>query len=538
METIGDASVSVRRSNVRGDDVSVVQDIPSTRVEIEAAARRLGSAESLVASVLEIAGARALALDALLRVSAFEWSGEVTTAMVECADRPRILMNPVFVERWCATRERLAALLLHELSHVSMGHTRLFPRPTVAHNIAFDALINRELLATALGVGASATGMAALFIDYYVPDASPWFLLRPPPGWPGMPDWHASKRCPAQLRDIHRRLYSTDAPRVRGAVGVNEIDGSRHTVMYGEIIAALRAATLGGGGARAGPGESLDDVSEDSDDILARLLGAHGSTPLEQSGISGGRDARAANVLGSVLERLVSGTMAGSGGAAHTLQVQRVARRAALQRALTELIRRATRRDETGSRAIALRERPIRNVDMSRDRRAPARVALARTLGAPRPFLFDSSIVVQGKAPGEALVYLDVSGSMGGYLPILHASLVPLRRELRPRIHVFSTEVVEVSAHAFDSGRLPTMGGTSITPVLEHLVHTATSAPASTSRTRTAVVLTDGYFDAPSPSLAREVVARGMRVHLGVSGGGPLHAGESWVGSATRLPTL
>ena len=82
-----------------------------------------------------------------LRDRSIEWSREVRTACIECADRPRLLLNLEFVQRSCTTRERLTALILHELAHVSFGHTRLFPRPTPAHNVAFDALINATILA-------------------------------------------------------------------------------------------------------------------------------------------------------------------------------------------------------------------------------------------------------------------------------------------------------------------------------------------------------------------------------------------------------
>lgn len=404
-----------------------------------------------------------------------------------------------------------------------MGHTKLFPRPTVAHNIACDAVINRGLLSTLRDAHADVPEMAALFVDYYDAATSPWFLLRPPPGWPRSPDWDASRNCPGQLREIHRRLYANGWDRGRdNAAG----DGpARHTVMYSEIVAALNAAGLSGNG-------------DSGRELLVRLLGGHGSTPLEQGALSGGRDALTAEALASVLAP-VSGNMAGQGSDAFAHQVEKTARRAALERALGALIRRAFSSDARRRGPVVFRDRPARSADPSHGRRAPARVALARAFGAPRPLLFDSTVQERHVTPRDALVYLDVSGSMFSILPALHAALIPLRRELRPRIHAFSTDVVAIDALEFDRGLLPTTGGTSITPVLEHLLRDAGTSPVSRMRrTGSALVLTDGYFGSPDESVVRALTTAGMHVHLAIAGIGPLHDGAAWVATATRLPPL
>ena len=45
--------------------------------------------------------------------------------LVECDAAPRMLLNPVFVAARCGTTRKLAFLILHELAHVSLGHTGL-----------------------------------------------------------------------------------------------------------------------------------------------------------------------------------------------------------------------------------------------------------------------------------------------------------------------------------------------------------------------------------------------------------------------------
>src|SRR5690606_22661266 len=130
--------------------------------------------------------------------------------------------------------------------------------------VACDAVINRELLAVAERGGGDAPALGAFFEDYYSPRESPWFLLRPPPGWPHSPDWDASRDCPEVQREIHRRLYAAECgPAPVPSSESQEHPFARHTVLYGEIVAALQAS------------------GSAPDSILARLLGGHGSTPRE-----------------------------------------------------------------------------------------------------------------------------------------------------------------------------------------------------------------------------------------------------------------
>ena len=103
------------------------------------------SDESLVRRVLEAVPAGAYEMNALLSLVRVEASAEVETAAVSCEARPVLRVNPAFVERHCRSDEHLFLLVMHELHHLLLGHTRLFPRPTPAHNLAFDAVINALL---------------------------------------------------------------------------------------------------------------------------------------------------------------------------------------------------------------------------------------------------------------------------------------------------------------------------------------------------------------------------------------------------------
>ena len=479
----------------------------------------LGPADAQVTRVLELVGVHAHALNALLTVSTVEWSDAITTACVECVDRPRLLLNPAFVAQWCHTPERLAALVLHELLHIALGHTRLFPRPTLAHNVAFDAIINRTLLAAIQGTqvrhsavrfGYDVERYTDLFTDFYSARKAPEFILRPPPGWPSAPDWSTSRRMPSALRRIHRDLYD-QSRRAHTDHSQWEPPVPRYTqVTYGDIIAALHD----------GREFEATDVS---------LLGAHGDTPAERDAIRGSRDRDAAELLASALDP-IRGQLPGRGEHLGLTQVADAARTPALEHALTVLLRRAITPDGTGASRTSWRRRDVRVVHRVHDRRAACRVRAASLLGAPTPLLFDGHIQERLREPQRVAIYVDVSGSMDRVLPHLRCALLTLRREIEPTLYWFSTVVVAASGRELETGNVPTTGGTAICAVI---THARQQLPAGSS----AIVLTDGHLEtvpaATSAALRRAQVA----LHVGVVGGGPLHAGAAWLVSSTPLPS-
>src|SRR5215469_9489953 len=100
---------------------------------------------SIADRILDAFPSGSYGLLALLRLLDIVETAQVDTAAVECSSMPRLLINPQFVEAHAATPERLLMLVMHELHHVLLGHTRLFPRATPADNVIFDAVINALL---------------------------------------------------------------------------------------------------------------------------------------------------------------------------------------------------------------------------------------------------------------------------------------------------------------------------------------------------------------------------------------------------------
>ena len=172
-------------------------------------------ADTLVARVLGVVPARSHALGALLQLFRVEVTEDVPTACVSCERRPVLRVNPRFVEEHCRTDAHLFMLVMHELHHVLLGHTRLFPRVTPAHNIAFDAVINALLC-----LRFPQEAYTSFFAERYGDKEGALRLLAPPGANP--PE-------PRSLAALHDALYdgSATAEEVFDAI-VREVGAGGH----------------------------------------------------------------------------------------------------------------------------------------------------------------------------------------------------------------------------------------------------------------------------------------------------------------------
>ena len=447
-------------------------------------------AQELRRRVLEVLPAGGYQLDRLFRLLDIEVTDEVETAEVTVGLVSRMRFNPRFVERHCATDERLFVLVLHELLHVVLGHTRLFPKPSYAHNIAFDAVINAmiarqhrepEFLELLREVNA--------WTDF------PSRLLRPAPGWPEKPEPMPSDATKAE-RELHARLYGQDSK----------------DVTYHELFDLLA--------------QCVDERAPGP----ARLLGGHGQ------GAGGEADGGGTNeffdgdeavdpTLRDVLARIVREwpapfreQMLDRGQKAHDLRLQSAQPAdAALERALLEFFERA------GIAALARRTRLRRTtaehtswsvVPQGADRRGHV-----RTLCLGRPPLFweaPSTRTSRLRSPvPAAFVYLDVSGSMDPYLGALRSALRKPVREGAARLFSFSTMVAEIDVRTFGTRATRSTGGTDVDAVLQHVL-----ALSARERPQRIAIVTDGFVGKPRADHVRQLAARGIGVHVALVANG------------------
>jgi hypothetical protein len=415
-------------------------------------------------------------METLCRLAGIKASREIRTAAVECVYRPRLLLNPDFVAEHCKRDEHLFLLVMHELWHVILAHTRLYPRMTAAHNIAFDAIINAGLSRQFPG-----PEYRGFFEALNPADQFPGLLLRPPEGWPNHPVYPDVG--PHGTRRILERLY----PQRNAA--------RAHPPFYEEILNLLRKFIEENGGIIIWVEPFLlgdhDDPKTDQralanplfSDMLRRMVNSWPPPPFALTGRGPGSE---------------KGDWHSAFGPT-TEEARRVFART-LRRCLGPVEgrqRRRTRAAVPGISGLSVLPNP-------RDRLAPAR----RLLGAPDT-LWNQPGVVKARVPekpSKAHVYLDVSGSMVELLPHLLGLILPYVASGQADIFQFSTLVEHLSLAQLRQGQLQSTGGTDINCVLEHLLRT-------TSAVRRALVLTDGYTGAPAADLADGVRERNLRLY-------------------------
>jgi hypothetical protein len=415
-------------------------------------------------------------MDRLLQLMDVVESDLSPTACVECRAKPRMHLNPEFVAEHCQRDEHLFMLVMHELYHVILGHTRLFKRVTPLHNLVFDAVINSMLCHEF---------PEPVYREFFCKlndwNRFPGRLLRPPPNWRvgeniQMPE-DASK---AEVKAIELLYGGTDEDNAN--------------VTYHDVFEAVA--------------KSLRRffISDDLDELFngAVLLGDHAG-----AGLSGELDEAvlADGVVKGIVRKIVekwpppdkpiSGRDDGREPSDFLLEEGRTPQ-ALFRRELRKLfgkagiLKRGNSSNRTWERSEVTHEASTALPQLD-DRRAPG---LEIALGF-RPFFFTEKRRQMRRqlTPREvAYVYLDVSGSMWGVLPGLTAALREPHRNGEVKLFVFSTIIDEVKPRiSFDKQDLQNTGGTDIACVYSHLAN----LPKSETPKRV-VVLTDGYVGQPN----------------------------------------
>ena len=411
------------------------------------------------------------ALAGLLRLVDVVETDSVPTAAVECHAQPRLLVNPAFVAQHAATPEKLMMLVLHEIHHVLLGHTRRLSGPTPTDNFVFDAVIN-ALLCRMFPQPA----YTALFRDFYADDAFPGCLLRPPEVWdprarvvPVPPALEPRGMGPA--RQVYQSLYSTE-----GA----SYDDVRHVL---RAFLQRREASLSDV-PLLGDHEGTSDLASASGSAFAQGVAdivRHWPAPPEP-------------VRGMSLEDILREARI------------RVQRPPSARRLLRELISRVAAGSPVARGARRWVPAPI-TVETPiplPDRRA----ATCRALGLT-PLLYRGEVPALQRVPAQERVhvYVDVSGSMDGIKGPLYGAVLDCQALVHPRVHLFSTQVAEVTPAQMRAGVCRSTGGTDIQCVTRHMAR---------HQVRRAVVLTDGYVGPAGPVGAE--VLKAARLGVGYLG--------------------
>jgi len=134
------------------------------------------------------------------------------------------------------------------------------------------------------------------------------------------------------------------------------------------------------------------------------------------------------------------------------------------------------------------------------------RSVVLSSLGAT-PLLYSGSVTVKRRRlVGEKVhIYLDVSGSIGDLKGALYGAVLDCREFVWPTIHLFSTEVSEVTFDELRRGVCRTTGGNDIACVAAHMRE---------NKVRRAVLITDGFVGAPGGQDREALAAASLGVAL------------------------
>jgi len=413
----------------------------------------------------------------LLGLLDIEVTKDIPTAAVTLGLDSRLLFNPDFAEAHCRTDAALVMLVLHELWHVALGHTRLYERLTPAQNWAFDAVINAQLCRQFPDAAHT-----RLFRELYDADQLPWALLRPPEGW----GTGAERWLPGRAGEVHRLLYS---------------DASASTEELFRLLPTLKVAGT---------------------DRMEGLLGSHDSEGADPAAPEVLKEIRGIVAEWPMLERRSGRDL---GGDAENRRISLGRRREDAVRTLRRALMRLAGL-EAGSGRLRHATGSVETVlPYGRDRRAWLRELWGESVPAHRADLAGRALARRE----QVRVYLDVSGSMDGVIRPLYAALAGLSPWIAPEVQLFSTQVAGVSIARLRRGELVTTAGTDIRVVTEHLLH---------SKADRALIVTDGWVGRVPAEHAHALKKRRVRVEAAITDGGDADFMGPPGGRCSRLPKL
>lgn len=428
--------------------------------------------ERIVARILDVIPPRSFEVMTFLSLFRVRLSDKTETACVTCGEAPELLLNKEFVEAHCTTDEHLFMLVMHELYHVILGHTRLFPRTTEVRNLVFDAVIN-ALLCSLFPDSA----FTSFFTDYYPSDKMPFALLRP-----------KGKDTPPEAEDALNLLY-----------------GGTDTGTYHDVYEALLKSGCVKEVNLLLPGSG--SAAEDSRPVL---LGSHGEKDGEMS-------AEMKDLIHEIIskwpspDRPLAGRDLGSSERERNFDAKADSR-LALTRGIYRLMRHAAVSGSHEVRGRAMRERLCEAATFLPDWHDRSHAAREVALGDALVYRTTTRVRRPScRDTRKAFVYFDVSGSVADEVPSVAQALLPYCRSGRCTVHVFSTVVHPASARDLAAREFFSTGGTDINCVLRHVL----DLPAR-KRPRAVVVVTDGDTGRPDASLAAAFRAAKMRLFVGL----------------------
>ncbi|MBQ6008898.1 MAG: hypothetical protein IJL17_10165 [Kiritimatiellae bacterium] len=454
--------------------------------------------EKIIARILDVIPPRSFELTTFLTLFRVRFSEKTKTACVTCGESPELLLNKEFIEAHCQTNEHLFMLVMHELYHVILGHTTLFPRATEVRNLVFDAVINAILCSLF-----PMPEFTSFFTDYYPSDKMPFALLRPKGEGTPLVAESALKLLyggsdTGTYHDVYEALLKSGCVKEMIVLLGGGASGGRTLPGDGRARSPSAPNSDGAGRARSPSAphplllgshdEENEEISQEMKDLIHKIISKWPSPDRPLQGQDFGAEEREREFDGGAL-----------GERALPRGIRRLMRRAAIP-GKKEVCRRSVR-EMVCETATFLPDWHDRSHE-AREVAFGDSLIYSTTTRLQRPSSRDNR---------QAFVYFDVSGSVAEQVPSVAQALLPYCRCGLCTVHVFATVVHPASARDLASRKFSSTGGTDIDCVLKHVLELPPR-----KRPRAAVVVTDGFTGAPDATLAARFRAAGMRLFVGL----------------------
>ncbi len=479
--------------------------------------------QQLISRILGVTEAGSYHLHTLLYISEIELTERIPTAAITCDNPPRLRFNPKFIETYCKPDEHLLMLLLHELYHWLLGHTRLpWKRPVdlLRLNIAMDAIVNSMLCHQF-----RSDSYRSFFTQLNDWNRFPARLLRPPPGWPDDP-------APIE-------------PLLEGRQGIAEVHVLQSLYPRGEAAPQTTIRNV----------LSLLESARFRSNIGFVLIGSHemparvGKKRLPRMGLADTPNTPLHNWLRENSDRLRNWFRTnyapfglrrrrGEGDDPFGFRLDMFESPSdEFRKAMLAFLRKAC--IVGGNVRTLLARRRVEQelcaqlpLPSHRDRRAAAWRAL---YGAP-PIMWNCHIRqrrMQSERCAPIHVYLDISGSMSRELPFLTSVLEPPDARGEIRCFVFSTIVDRVRPRCLTRQSVRNTGGTDIRCVFDHLLRLSPR-----QRPKIAAIITDGFVGRPDDQQIQQLKKSKTKLHVALTAEASPLGVQQWASDVQVLPPL
>ncbi|MBC8551330.1 MAG: hypothetical protein H8D23_16920 [Candidatus Brocadiales bacterium] len=438
------------------------------------------SIESLKWRVANVFPSNDLALDHLLGIFKMTYSDKVETAAAKTGLPPVLLFNKKFVKKYCKTDEHLLMLVMHEMYHILLGHTRLFERVTRAQNFAFDAIINSMICKSM-----SDYDYTSFFSQFYADDDFTT-LLRPPKNWNPENDSQADWKLKGDLLEAHKALYTSD-----GDITYKDIFDLVSREIDENIVIILIGDHSDGNDEHLSPSQIIDAIAK----IVAKW-----PAMVKTQGRDMGMNADIQEILLEAPNKKIANI------------IQKAIRYAAFTN------------EGTVNRKALTETDTVFPYPTLPDRKA----TVMKSIGQPTLFYRGKIEMMTNKPVGMAHLYLDVSGSMDMVLDKIFSGLLPIRQLIYPIVHIFSTEIYDYPLSKILKGHYKSTFGTDIDCVLEHIINNNVKKP---------VIITDGDVGEPSQLLISKL-PRGIKFVKVITDDGDDDEMQSLTGQTYKLPSI